>query len=291
MHRLTCEEHRETQVVWMFHCLRECLSFSGTEGHTVAQEPWIQTSETHGRCLSRPTPWFPATIHTSSCLIAVTKYSRGNLRRALFWLKVREYKPLWREGGSGIENSGELLSHYDWHIKKPLYRQTWNPSPPGLRVCFRTCSQFKDTVHRSRGGTAELEAAAHIASSARKQSEGWHSAQILLFIQPGTPVPGTMLSTLRLGLLGSLCCGNTFMTKPEVCFYGDSKFIWVDIEGEPTGPGYWTGAKCQWPGEEVPGSAVQEQYWNHTAMWRPHTHLEIDPIKKTLSAWHAQGIN
>lgn len=47
---LTSKEHRETQLACMLYCLRDCLGFSETECHSLAQKPWTQTSKT---CLSR----------------------------------------------------------------------------------------------------------------------------------------------------------------------------------------------------------------------------------------------
>lgn len=40
---------RDSQVAWKFQCLREYLSFSGTESHTVPQKLWTVT----WKCISR----------------------------------------------------------------------------------------------------------------------------------------------------------------------------------------------------------------------------------------------
>lgn len=54
----------EPKVVWMPHCLRECLSFSGTERHPQPQEPGTLTWKTYVTCLSRQLVQAICTLHS-----------------------------------------------------------------------------------------------------------------------------------------------------------------------------------------------------------------------------------
>lgn len=54
----------EPKVVWMPHCLRECLGFSGTERHPEPREPGTLTWKTYVTCLSRQLVQAICTLHS-----------------------------------------------------------------------------------------------------------------------------------------------------------------------------------------------------------------------------------
>lgn len=63
-HWLLRNREKQAQAAWMLYCPREFLGFSGTESHTMHQEPWTLTWKTYVAFLSRQFD-FPKSIKSN----------------------------------------------------------------------------------------------------------------------------------------------------------------------------------------------------------------------------------
>lgn len=81
---LTSKKHKETQVAWKLHCLRKCLSLSGTERHIVPQKPWTLTWVNSDSCLPRQldlaNSMFPYNTQQN--------YQSQNIKKKFCWLRI-----------------------------------------------------------------------------------------------------------------------------------------------------------------------------------------------------------